>query len=69
MSADDDREEPAKDEPAPERERAPIADLLLGQPHWRQAAATLRGSFNRAQAERVGKAAATQMTEEFTFAF
>jgi hypothetical protein len=59
----------AQAEPASESVSAPIADLLLASPGWREAAAAQRGSFNCAQAERVGKAVAMQMTEEFTFAF
>ena len=47
----------------------PLADLLLGAPGWRAAAADQRGAFNFAQAERIGNAAATQMTSAFTFAF
>ncbi len=56
-------------EPGIAHPHLPIADILIGAPCWREAAAAQRGCFNAAQAEKFGKAVAMQMTEEFTFAF
>jgi len=53
---------------APDEDKAPVAELVLGAPSWRKAARKQAGCFNRAVAARRVNTSATRLTGIFTVA-